>query len=244
MDELKSVKLAELRSRMSGIPVKIVVTFLFMAGMMWKFDVDKIKEQILGNPLETITLFFMIYGILSYFWFCIKLTGNWIIGIIAAIVLIFLWQINLQKISDTWSTLIGAVICFGGPALDILTIVRYVFLKKQLFSETAEYSYYEDDEEYEDDEDYEDDDEYDEDYDEDEAYEEYRRQQEWRERQRQESRQQAAPSPGFFSGCKDAASIKRRYRDLCKVYHPDAGNGSSEVFNKITEEYNRLMEGA
>lgn len=241
---------------MSGIPVKIAVTILFMAGMMWKFDMDKIKEQISGNPLETITLFFMIYGILSYFWFCIKLTGNWIIGIIAAMVLIFLWQINLQKISDTWSTLIGAVICFGGPALDILTIVRYIFLKKQLFSETTEYSYYEDEEDYEDDDEYEEDDDYEEDEeyedeedyeeddDEDEAYEEYQRQQEWRERQRQQSRQQAASSPGFFSGCKDAASIKRRYRDLCKVYHPDAGNGSSEVFNKITEEYNRLMEGA
>ncbi len=32
-----------------------------------------------------------------------------------------------------------------------------------------------------------------------------------------------------------------KYRDLCKVYRPDNDKGSPEVFNKITEEYERLM---
>lgn len=222
MDELKIVKLAELRSRMSGIPVKMVVTVLITAGIMWQFRMDKFKENISGN----IVILLMMYGIISYFWLCIKLTGNWIIGIIAAIVLIFVWQGNMEKLGNMWSTVIGMAICFGGPVLDVLTVIQYFFLRKSLFAEMEEYGYYEDDEDDEDDE---------------EAYEEYQRQQAGRERQ--ESRKQEASSPGFFSGCKDTASIKRRYRDLCKVYHPDTGNGSSEVFNKITEEYNRLMEG-
>ena len=229
MDELKIVKLAELRSRMAGIPVKLLLSFLIVAGAMCQFSLDRFKE----NILESIVAFFMIYGVLSYFWLFIKMTGNYLIGIIVAVALIFVWQYNVEKIGEVWNTLIGAVVCFGGPVLDFFTIIRYFNLKKHLFSQMADYGEYED---YGDEDDEEDDDE---------AYEEYQRQQarrEWQERQMQERKRSEAASPGFFSGCKDAASIKRRYRDLCKVYHPDAGNGSSEVFNKITEEYNRLIK--
>lgn len=227
MDELKIVKLAELRSRMGGIPGKLLFAFLIVAGAMCQFSLDRFKE----NILESIVAFFMIYGVLSYFWLLIKMTGNYLIGIIFGVVLIGVWQYNTEKMGEVWNTLIGAVICFGGPVLDVFTIIRYFILKKNLFSQMANYEAYgdEDDEEV------------------DEAYEEYQRQQarrEWQERQMQERKKSEAPSPGFFNGCKDAASIKRRYRDLCKVYHPDAGNGSSEVFNKITEEYNKLMEEA
>ena len=49
---------------------------------------------------------------------------------------------------------------------------------------------------------------------------------------------------GFFAVCKTPASIKRRYHDLCKVYHPDSGNGSSEIFYRIKDEYDRLNSGA
>lgn len=217
MDELKIVKLAELRSKISGIPVKLLVTFLFMEGLYWKFSLEKFKEDIPQN----IFIFFVMYGILSYFWLCVKLTGNWIIGIIVAIALIFAWVANEDKLGGTVSMLIGMAICFGGSVLDILTIVRYFSLKRSLFSQAGvDYEYYGEDDDEEDDEEYE-------------EYEEY-----------QKPQRQAPPSPGFFSDCKGAASIKRRYRDLCKVYHPDSGNGSSEVFNRITEEYNRLMEGA
>lgn len=223
MDELKIVKFAELRSRMSGIPVKIILSFLIVAGAMCRFNFDRFKE----DALEYVVAFFMMYGILAYFWLFIKLTGNWIIGIIAAFVPFLIWQYNMEKLGELWNNVIGAVVCFGGPAIDFVTVIRYFVLKKSLFSQMEASAGYED---YGDDED---------------VDEEYQRQQarrEWQERQAQEQRKQEAASPGFFNGCKDTASIKRRYRDLCKVYHPDAGNGSSEVFNKITEEYNRLMQ--
>lgn len=45
---------------------------------------------------------------------------------------------------------------------------------------------------------------------------------------------------GFFADCKSPADIKRRYHDLCKVYHPDSGNGSAELFYRIKDEYDRL----
>ena len=47
---------------------------------------------------------------------------------------------------------------------------------------------------------------------------------------------------GFFDGCKSPESIKRRYRELCKVYHPDSGNGSEALFEVVSEEYRRLMD--
>ena len=45
---------------------------------------------------------------------------------------------------------------------------------------------------------------------------------------------------GFFADCKTPGDIKRRYHDLCKVYHPDSGNGSAELFYRIKEEYDKL----
>ncbi|MCR4618231.1 MAG: hypothetical protein K5669_08620 [Lachnospiraceae bacterium] len=49
---------------------------------------------------------------------------------------------------------------------------------------------------------------------------------------------------GFFADCKSPAEIKRRYHDLCKVYHPDSGNGSAELFYRIKDEYDRLSNAS
>lgn len=45
---------------------------------------------------------------------------------------------------------------------------------------------------------------------------------------------------GFFADCKSPSAIKRRYHELSKVYHPDSGNGSAEIFYAIKQEYDRL----
>ncbi len=42
----------------------------------------------------------------------------------------------------------------------------------------------------------------------------------------------------YFNGCDSLESVKTRYRALCKVFHPDMGNGSAEEFDKIQKEYN------
>lgn len=46
---------------------------------------------------------------------------------------------------------------------------------------------------------------------------------------------------GYFADCKNKREIKRRYHDLCKVYHPDSGNASSDIFCKLNAEYLELM---
>ncbi len=210
MDEVKIVKLAELRRKLGAIPGKLIVSILLF-GVLYQFDFKAFMEKPLINAFALIVL----YGIASYFWACVRATGNWLIGFIVAFVLMFIWLFNVDKLDGWLSTLIGCVICFGGVVMDIISIIRYFLIKKSLFR-----SYRNDDDDYE-----------------EEAWEQSR--DESREQSREESRQQA--SPGFFSDCKDEASIKRRYKDLCKVYHPDSGNGSADIFNRITEEYNILM---
>ena len=58
----------------------------------------------------------------------------------------------------------------------------------------------------------------------------------------EERRSPAALPGGFFEGCRTPEAIKKRYRDLCKVYHPDSGNGSEIIFEAICDEYNSLMD--
>lgn len=44
----------------------------------------------------------------------------------------------------------------------------------------------------------------------------------------------------FFSGVGNELALKKRYRDLLKIYHPDNLNGDTETVRYINEEYNNL----
>jgi len=46
--------------------------------------------------------------------------------------------------------------------------------------------------------------------------------------------------PFGFSELTDSAAIKRRYRELCKTYHPDAG-GNDEQFRRLTDAYESAL---
>ncbi len=45
---------------------------------------------------------------------------------------------------------------------------------------------------------------------------------------------------GFFNGCNTAEELKKRYRDLTKVFHPDSENGDQETFMLIKSDYEAL----
>lgn len=127
MDELKIVKLAQLRSKIAAIPAKLLVAGLLSFGMYCQFDVGKFME----NPALNIFLLIVMYGVASYFWLCVKATGNWLIGFGVALGLIFLWVFNMNKMSGLVQTLIGCAICFGGVVLDLISIIRYFLLKRK-----------------------------------------------------------------------------------------------------------------
>ena len=46
----------------------------------------------------------------------------------------------------------------------------------------------------------------------------------------------------FFSGVKNTRALKKRYKDLIKIFHPDNGAGDTEVLQRINEEYETLKE--
>lgn len=46
----------------------------------------------------------------------------------------------------------------------------------------------------------------------------------------------------FFKGIHNGAQLRKRYKDLTKIYHPDNGCGSQEVIRVINEEYEQLKK--
>lgn len=48
----------------------------------------------------------------------------------------------------------------------------------------------------------------------------------------------------FFRGCNNKESIIRRYKELCKIYHPDSGNGDIETFREIADEYENILKNS
>ena len=44
----------------------------------------------------------------------------------------------------------------------------------------------------------------------------------------------------FFSGCDNLDKLEKRYKALCKTYHPDIAEGDTETFQKMQAEYQRL----
>lgn len=50
-------------------------------------------------------------------------------------------------------------------------------------------------------------------------------------------------NPGmFFSGVSNELALKKRYKDLIKIYHPDNLCGDTRTLQEINKEYERLKE--
>lgn len=62
--------------------------------------------------------------------------------------------------------------------------------------------------------------------------------------ERTNSRQEAAVVRGelFFAGVESRQALKKRYKELIKIYHPDNLNGDIGTIQEINREYDRLME--
>ena len=46
----------------------------------------------------------------------------------------------------------------------------------------------------------------------------------------------------FFSGVSDEKSLKKRYKDLIKIYHPDSESGDNETVQEINREYHSIKQ--
>lgn len=52
----------------------------------------------------------------------------------------------------------------------------------------------------------------------------------------------AADAGLFFAGVSDQKSLKKRYRDLQKIYHPDNMNGDHSLIQSINLEYEKMLK--
>lgn len=46
----------------------------------------------------------------------------------------------------------------------------------------------------------------------------------------------------FFTGCTTKEKLEKRYKSLCKTYHPDMEFGDEETFKKMSDEYEKLVK--
>lgn len=46
----------------------------------------------------------------------------------------------------------------------------------------------------------------------------------------------------FFKGVNNESSLKKRYRDLLKIFHPDNMNGDTDALQNINKEYDNLKK--
>jgi len=44
----------------------------------------------------------------------------------------------------------------------------------------------------------------------------------------------------FFAGCNTLEKLEKRYKNLCKTYHPDIAEGDTDTFQKMQAEYKQL----
>ena len=46
----------------------------------------------------------------------------------------------------------------------------------------------------------------------------------------------------YFTGCNTLEKLDKRYKSLCKTYHPDADSGDEESFKQMQAEYEQLKQ--
>lgn len=254
MNGLKVVKVAELRSKLAAIPAKLLLAVLAVGVIFWDTDLEKTFAKIMEKPIYACGMLFVIYGVLSYLYFFIKLFHNYIIGILVAAAAAYALYTIRDNFTENQQIIIVLIMILGGPVLDLLRFIRYRNMKREVIEESEEFRDKIDDI-------YDNVHGYDEGYDagyesgyyrgrnetidryERERIESSRYDDEYDDEDYIEEKERMPELPtGFFEGCKSPEAIKKRYRDLCKVYHPDNGNGSEAIFNAICDEYNRLMD--
>ncbi len=276
MNEFKILKVSDLRAKLATIPARLLLSVLILLGILTKEMnaaeemasmvqdgtwVHRMEAMIIKDPMHALYYLLVIYGLVSYLYFFMRMFHSWLIGLIASAGVAFLIYEVLSAYAPEYLPYLLWIYVFAGVLVDLLRMIRYVHLRQQVIGahdEDVEDAYgdgydrgfdrgyqravrenrrveYERRKELEYDRD-----DYNEDYDEDYNEEDYEEEDRAEERVGS-GRRKEIPEISFFRDCKDEASIRRRYRELCKVYHPDSGNGSTEIFEAVNREYEELM---
>ncbi|MBR6580943.1 MAG: hypothetical protein IKK66_06555 [Ruminococcus sp.] len=83
-------------------------------------------------------IFMVFYILVSWVWIFVKATRNWIIGIVAAVVAIYVISGYISEQPETKGTILAIIFLFGLIIYDIINIIRYISLKGRMTKEEIE----------------------------------------------------------------------------------------------------------
>ena len=126
-DEERAIKKLELKNILMSVPIKAIISGIIT------YAVSSSQGTSIGM---SIFMFVFLYSVLSVYVFISKRVGNWIVGGIVLFVLVF--AVAALKLPDAIMTIFGLLFIFGGFALDVMRIIKYIRLygKKSNNNET------------------------------------------------------------------------------------------------------------
>ena len=120
-DEERAIQKAELRSILMSVPLKAIISGLIT------YAITSSQDTSVGMK---IFFFVFLYSMLSVYIFISKRVGNWIVGGVVMLGLIF--AAALLNLPDAVLTIFGLVFIFGGFTLDAMRILKYIRLSVKL----------------------------------------------------------------------------------------------------------------
>lgn len=113
MDEYRLYQLQVIRGKITSIIGRCIAAFLM--GMFMDT----------GNPM----MFVIYYILVSWCWIFIKATGNWLIGIVVAVVALFFAGDYISNQQETIANILSILLLCGIIILDIINVIRYIALR-------------------------------------------------------------------------------------------------------------------
>ncbi len=122
MDDYELYELQCAKRKISSIFLRIIIALFAM------FFISP-------NSRNIVSSFFIAYILVSWCWFFVRITGNWIIGIVASwIVPILAYGKIIEKFQDNpqKAELYAYILLLAVFIIDVINIIRYFVLKSNL----------------------------------------------------------------------------------------------------------------
>lgn len=220
-EEERLYKMSVLRGYLVAIPIKVFLCSIFIG---IEGGHNKYSEMNFENIFELAISFMLMYSLISVFTYFSKSCGSWFLGGIMFVILICFFSFAGSAFPVVLDRIVAILFIIGSVIIDIWRIYQYVHLSRLRISNTfyeserrnKEYNTEPPEVEY------------------------YNANNQYRECGTSPQTQEQGFNP--FAGCTDEESLKKRYRDLSKSFHPDMNSGDNESMQFINSEYERLLE--
>lgn len=129
MDTIDVITYVDLKKKVGAIPVKVIL----VAALMYFAYGNNDSE----HKLSTVALLIMgmlLYTLLSIFWWFVCATGNWLVGIIVAVVALIglFWGLeHFFHDNELVQLIFAGALFLGGIILDVVRVIRLIALRRK-----------------------------------------------------------------------------------------------------------------